>query len=152
MGYTLERTQVVPRPLEETFAFFSEPGNLGRITPPWLKFELRTPEQIEMGEGVELHYRIRPLGFPQRWTSRIVRWNPPDSFIDEQVSGPYSYWRHTHRFHQTPEGTEIHDRVDYDLPFAAVGRVVHTLIVSRQLRAIFNYRRVKVEELLGEAP
>lgn len=152
MGYTLERTQVVPRPLEETFAFFSEPANLGRITPPWLKFELRNKGPIEMQEGVELHYRIRPLGFPQRWTSRIVRWNPPDGFIDEQVSGPYSHWRHTHRFHEVPDGTEIHDRVDYGLPLGPLGRVAHTLIVSRQLRAIFNYRRVKIEELLGEAP
>jgi ligand-binding SRPBCC domain-containing protein len=36
----IERRQVVPRVLEETFAFFAEPANLARITPPWLGFAL----------------------------------------------------------------------------------------------------------------
>ncbi|HUH12506.1 MAG TPA: hypothetical protein VMK65_05330, partial [Longimicrobiales bacterium] len=36
--YVLERSQEVPLPIEEAFAFFSDPANLARITPPWLGF------------------------------------------------------------------------------------------------------------------
>jgi ligand-binding SRPBCC domain-containing protein len=36
----IERRQVVARGLEETFAFYAEPANLARITPPWLGFAL----------------------------------------------------------------------------------------------------------------
>jgi ligand-binding SRPBCC domain-containing protein len=36
--YTLRREQVVPRPPEEVFGFFSDARNLQKITPPWLNF------------------------------------------------------------------------------------------------------------------
>jgi len=32
----LGREQLVPRPLEEVFAFFADAANLELITPPWL--------------------------------------------------------------------------------------------------------------------
>jgi ligand-binding SRPBCC domain-containing protein len=111
----IERTQWVPVPLEETFRFFADPRNLGRITPPWLAFSLERAElkavatregrdaseagdDIEMAEGLRLHYRIRPLLVPQRWTSEITVWDPPHRFVDEQVRGPYRRWHHEHRF------------------------------------------------------
>ena len=36
----LQRTQLVPRDLDETFAFFADPRNLEAITPPWLHFRI----------------------------------------------------------------------------------------------------------------
>jgi len=36
----LERTQWVPRDLDEVFAFFADPRNLAEITPPWLHFRI----------------------------------------------------------------------------------------------------------------
>ena len=44
--HRLERVQLVPRPLAEVFAFFSRPGNLEQITPPWLRFKLLTAETL----------------------------------------------------------------------------------------------------------
>ena len=38
--YVLERTQVVPVPIEEAFTFFADARNLERITPPWLRFRI----------------------------------------------------------------------------------------------------------------
>ena len=46
--HELHREQVVPRPPGETFAFFARARNLERITPPWLRFEVLTPEPITM--------------------------------------------------------------------------------------------------------
>jgi hypothetical protein len=41
--YVLERRQWLPLSLERTFGFFADPGNLARITPPWLGFRIVTP-------------------------------------------------------------------------------------------------------------
>jgi ligand-binding SRPBCC domain-containing protein len=164
--HLIERTQWVSVPLEETFRFHADPRNLGRITPPWLAFTLERAElqgvatregrnaseagdDIEMAEGLRLHYRIRPLLVPQRWTSEITVWDPPHRFVDEQVRGPYRRWHHEHRFRSVPGGTEITDRVEYELPLGPLGKLAHLLLVRRQLGSIFDYRERTITKLLG---
>lgn len=147
-AYVLERKQRVPRPLEEVFAFFSDPRNLARITPPWLAFRaLDSGDDLTMREGLRIHYEIRPLVIPQRWTSVITVWDPPHRFVDEQLRGPYRRWHHLHEFTRSHEGTEIRDRVTYQLPFGLLGRLAHALFVRRQLEAIFAYRHRRVQQL-----
>ncbi len=46
-----------------------------------------------------------------------------------------------------PDGTEIRDVVTYQLPFGLVGRLVHRLLVRRQLETIFDFRERAVREL-----
>ncbi|MGD2135184.1 MAG: SRPBCC family protein [Gemmatimonadales bacterium] len=145
--YVLERTQGVTRPLEEVFQFFSDPRNLARLTPPWLAFRALDSGDLTMREGLRIHYRIRLLGVPQRWTSVITVWDPPHRFVDEQLRGPYRRWHHLHEFTRSNDGTQIRDRVTYQLPFGPLGRLAHVLFVRRQLEAIFTYRRHRVEEL-----
>ena len=146
--YRLERSQIVPRTLEEVFPFYADPGNLSRLTPGWLGFTVLTPE-VEMRAGARIDYRVRPLGVPQRWTSLISVWDPPHRFVDEQVHGPYSRWHHLHEFRAVEGGTEIRDTVTYALPLGPLGRLAHALLVRHQLRAIFEYRERRVNELFG---
>jgi hypothetical protein len=47
-----------------------------------------------MEEGTTIDYRLRLLGVPLRWQARVLDWVPPDGFEDEQVRGPYRFWRH----------------------------------------------------------
>lgn len=58
--HRLEREQYIDRPLGDVFHFFAEAHNLERITPPWLSFEVLTPDPIEMG-GDEVDYAM-PFG------------------------------------------------------------------------------------------
>jgi ligand-binding SRPBCC domain-containing protein len=147
--YRLARSLFVPRPLDQVFPFFAEPRNLARITPPWLGFRIVTDGDLTMRQGLEISYRIHPLGLPQRWTSRISVWDPPQRFVDEQLRGPYRDWHHLHEFREVAGGTEIRDEVTYELPFGALGRIAHRLIVRRQLESIFDHRERVVRELLG---
>ena len=147
MEYTLHRVQRVPTPLDETFDFFSRPENLGRITPPWLAFTM-VSDDAAMREGLRIEYRIRPLGFPQKWVSEITAYEPPHRFVDEQRTGPYAGWHHEHRFRAVAGGTEVEDTVTYALPFGPLGRLAHFLLVRRQLEAIFRYRQERLGELL----
>ncbi|MBE0593645.1 MAG: SRPBCC family protein [Gemmatimonadales bacterium] len=144
----LERVQAVPRPLNEVFAFYANPDNLARITPPWLGFRVLTPRE-EMRAGLLIEYRIHPLGVPQRWVSEITVWDPPRRFVDEQRRGPYRRWHHLHEFRATAGGTEIRDRVIYELPLGPLGRLAHALFVRRQLESIFAFRERVVRELFG---
>jgi hypothetical protein len=74
-----------------------------------------------------------------RWRTLITGWNPPYSFEDTQVAGPYKKWVHTHTFERSGDTTIITDKVVYALPFGFLGRLAHPL-VKRQLNRIFSYR------------
>jgi ligand-binding SRPBCC domain-containing protein len=147
--YRLERVQVVPRPIDETFAFFADAANLEAITPLRLGFHFLTPPPIAMGQGALIEYRLRWRGLPLRWLTRIEERSENESFVDRQIRGPYSLWLHEHTFEPAPGGTRMRDVVTYALPFGPLGRLAHALLVRRDLERIFDYRALRVAELAG---
>jgi len=144
--YELTAVQILPRPRSEVFAFFADAGNLEAITPPWLGFHILTPKPIPMAAGTLLDYRIRLRGLPVRWRTRIVLWEPPDRFVDEQLRGPYRLWEHEHTFTEVETGTRVADRIRYAVPG---GALIHRLLVAPDLQRIFGYRRDRMRELYG---
>jgi ligand-binding SRPBCC domain-containing protein len=137
----------VPLPIERVFPFFYDVLNLQRITPPELDFRILTPLPIEIRKGTKVDYRLRLYHFPFAWRSEITRWEPPLKFVDEQVSGPYRLWAHTHNFRANGEGTVVEDEVAYRLPFWPLGEIVYPL-VRAQLKRIFQYRHRMIGRLL----
>jgi len=144
-GFLLVSRVKVPRQREEVFDIFANAYNLEDLTPPTLRFEILTPDPIVMRTGLILDYRLRLRGIPFRWQSEIVVWEPPQRFVDEQRSGPFLWWIHEHSFQDDGGHTLMTDRVRYGVPG---GAVVNTLIVVRDLKAIFDYRAKRLETLL----
>jgi len=148
--HELKTTTTLSMPIDEVFAFFSEAGNLERVTPPELGFQIDTPLPIEMGKGTLIEYTLRLFGFPIRWRTLISEWNPPHGFVDEQLKGPYRFWHHTHTFREDDGGTVIGDEVRYALPFGPLGRVAHGLYVRRDLERIFEYRSEVIAQIFPD--
>lgn len=150
--FVLERTTKIDATVEEVFTFFSAPENLGRITPPSMRFTIRSGPDRRLREGDRIEYAIRVFGLPMRWTTRIATWRDGESFSDLQERGPYRYWLHTHTFSHADGGVEMKDRVEYELPFGFLGSVFGGWLVRRQLDRIFEYRGRVVQEIFGGAP
>ena len=147
--YSIDQTQEIAAPLPEVFAFFANPSNLARITPPWLSFRISGAAPETLAEGSRLEYRIRWSAFSIRWVTRITQWRPPFAFADIQEKGPYASWIHTHRFAERNGSVVMADHVDYAQPFGPLGRLVHRLRVRRQLEQIFDYRRRAIDEIFA---
>jgi uncharacterized protein (TIGR01777 family) len=145
----LTREQWLARPPEEVFPFFSDPYNLERITPDFLRFRVDGMDTAQVQQGTSIDYRLAVHGLPMRWRSRIDSWQPNRSFVDVQTRGPYDVWHHTHEFEPANGGTIVRDRVRYALPFGALGELVAGGLVERDLAMIFDVRRARMEEALA---
>lgn len=140
--YNLKRTQELPISLEKAWEFFSSPGNLKKITPAKMGFDIISDENIgAMYPGMIIRYIVRPtLGIPIHWVTEITHVNEPYYFVDEQRFGPYAFWHHQHRFKPTENGVLMEDEVNYALPLGILGRFAHWLFVKKQLNEIFDHR------------
>ncbi len=106
-----------------------------------------------MYPGQIIHYRIKPvLNIPIEWVTEITHVQKPDYFIDEQRLGPYKLWHHEHRFEPISHGVLMHDYLYYQLFFGCLGRALHSLWVKKEVEAIFQYRKEKLEQLFGVYP
>ena len=145
--YELYRTQFIKHSINKVFLFFSKPENLEQITPPNLNFSIITPRPIEMKQGLLIDYKVRIKGIPVRWRSLISSYEPPYSFIDQQIEGPYSTWIHNHTFEEKDGGTLVTDHVKYQIPFGLFGRIAHFIFVAKDLKNIFDYREKTISSV-----
>jgi hypothetical protein len=147
-GSTREKVseQWVPHAPEEIWPFFCDEGNLEELTPGFLNFEVLGKSTRKIGEGTLIDYRLKLNGIPMGWQSRIESWEPARRFVDTQVKGPYSYWRHAHEFIPLANGTLMRDVVRYRLPLGWLGSVVAGRKVEAQVDQIFSYRSTKIAE------
>ena len=146
--HALERSQRVAGSPGEVFRFFADPYNLEKITPPWLRFKLRS-RPLGMAAGAEIQYSLRLHGLPIRWVSRIDAWEPPHRFVDVQVHGPYRLWHHTHSLEPGGDDVLMLDAVRYALPLGSLGELVHRKLVRHDLERIFDYRHEAIERAFG---
>ncbi len=149
--HVLKQQQVLPISRQEAWEFFSTPRNLNDITPADLGFTMTYSSSEKMVEGQIITYRIRiaPL-IHVPWVTEIKSVKEPQSFIDNQISGPYTLWHHLHHFEETPEGVLMTDLVHYALPFGPLGSIAHAVFVRRKLEHIFSYRRQTLEKHFGK--
>jgi hypothetical protein len=146
------RAQWVASDIDTVFSFFSDAYNLEKITPDFMGFRVLGLEPDHMGNGTTIRYRLRLRGLRMRWKSRIDSWDPPRSFVDSQIRGPYALWHHSHEFTPHEGGTLVVDRVRYRLPLGTLGDLVAGSTVGRDLKRIFAYRYEVVEALFGAPP
>ncbi len=146
--HVLQQSQQLPISLEEAWDFFSTPRNLDQITPKDLGFRITYSSSEKMVEGQIITYKIRIAPFIHLpWVTEIKSVKEPQSFIDTQLSGPYTLWHHLHQFTPNDQGVLMTDLVHYALPFGPLGSLVHGLFVRKKLISIFAYRKQLLTEL-----
>lgn len=148
-AFVLRSSVVLGQSRERVFEFFSDAFRLQQITPEWLNFRVLTPAPIHIRTGCLIDYSIRLHGIPIRWRTEISSWDPPFSFTDRQLKGPYRLWEHLHTFEAVPEGTLAVDEVRYRV-FG--GRLINRFFVQKDLERIFNFREKTMLELFPSQP
>lgn len=166
-------SQWVSYPVEIVFAFFANPDNLPLLSPEALKMRIERLDLVQApapheigghsgvqtelaaGAGTEMKLSFQPTPFiPMRvsWVARIAEFLWFDHFCDEQVRGPFAFFRHRHgvrrEMQQGRAGTRLTDDVEFELPFGAIGRLGGG-IVRRQMEQMFRTRQERLPEILA---
>lgn len=137
---TFERRSVVPVPAAELYAWHARPGAFERLNPPWDPVEVEERSGgLEVGARTVIKMKAGPV--PQRWVAVHTACEPGRMFRDEQQSGPFARWVHTHRFEDRGDGTsELIDQVEYQLPLGPLGSVFGGGFTRATLERMFAYR------------
>lgn len=103
----------------------------------------RTSGLIGLGETVT--WRARHFQIPWSLTSQVTAFDPPDSFVDEQVSGLFLRFRHVHRFAAVDGGTLMTDRWRHRSPLGPLGRLVDRMVLDRYMRRLLEARNASLK-------
>jgi ligand-binding SRPBCC domain-containing protein len=147
--YQLHKTQLVNGSIEDVWDFISSPGNLKRITPDYMGFEINSKDMPgKMYPGLIISYTVKPLlGIKMIWVTEITHVEDMKYFVDEQRVGPYSMWHHEHFIEPAGDGVLMTDIVSYSPPFGFLGALANRIFIGKQLESIFRYRENKLKEL-----
>lgn len=162
----LEFEEWVPFPVENVFAFFSNPENLPRIMPAASATRLDRVNLVSppgtahtsaagVGTTIATSFRVIPvLPFRARWIARITEFERNHHFADVQDQGPFKSWHHRHEFisetRQSMTGTLVRDVIDYEVGFGRLGDMANFVFVRRQMEATFRERQAKLPHLLRQ--
>jgi ligand-binding SRPBCC domain-containing protein len=163
MRYNLRCEQWVPVPLERVFAFFADPRNLPRITPPELSSRIERlklvaadpahPTFAAAGSDVVVSFRVPIAGFRMQHIAHITEFGMNRFFRDQHSRWPLMDWDHRHEFeaaeHDGISGTIVRDDLRYALGPGIFGAIPNMLLVRRQLEKMFHFRRRALEELVA---
>ena len=149
--YTLHQTLTIPSTIDKVWDFISSPGNLKKITPEYMGFDVTTKNLPEkMYPGMIIGYKVSPfLGIKMTWVTEITQVSELKYFVDEQRVGHYKMWHHQHFIEPVEGGVLMTDIVDYQPPLGFIGAIANQLVIKSQLNEIFSYRTKQLEAYFG---
>jgi ligand-binding SRPBCC domain-containing protein len=147
--YIHKHVTIISKSVEKTFEFFSHPENLGKVTPPYLRFTFLTPLPIDMRKGTIIDYRLTIHKLRIHWRTEITVWEPPHRFVDKQIKGPYKLWVHEHSFESVTRGTQMTDLVEYAVPGGILAPLIQFFFIRKDLETIFRYRELTFSGIFG---
>lgn len=164
----------LPFPREDVFTWYTRPGALTRLHPPFAGSVVEEPvggPVNDAGSIIRLNLpgllgtsaaaaaaslsTVLPFRIPSSltWTSRHEDFEQGRSFSDVMVSGPMRRWQHDRRFSDEGAGTILQETVTYEFPLLprlphGVGSLIDRLF-SDELRRIFDFRTRQTTEDLA---
>ncbi|HEY9800118.1 MAG TPA: SRPBCC family protein [Leptolyngbyaceae cyanobacterium] len=124
---------------EVVWKFHERPDILQLLTPPWQPVRVvRREGGLEVGAITEFKLFLGPV--PLTWLARHTECDKYRLFTDTQISGPFEYWIHRHRFEPENGQTRLTDDISYIMPGGETIEFVSGWLVQAQLEAMFRYR------------
>lgn len=86
------------------------------------------------------------FGFWLQHTSKIVKLEKPNSFVDLMIDGHFTYFVHKHEFTQEGAITIMKDQLLYKVPYGILGKIFDKLVLKRYLTHFLRYRNEMIKK------
>jgi ligand-binding SRPBCC domain-containing protein len=125
----LENSVRIDAPLEKVWSVLATLDALERYDPGVVKSAIVTP--IHEGPGAARRCDLKPGGW---FKERIAEWKPNQSLSFELFECTLPVRRLKHRYTLTPDGsgTTVHQRMEYELKFGPLGKLMDAMMVRRK--------------------
>ena len=139
----------IPFPVEDVFGWHMRPGALERLLPPWEDVRVVAREGgISDGGLVRIRARRGPLAAEIK--VRHTAFEDRRLFRDEQISGPFQSWVHSHEFEAAGEdATLLRDRIEWEPPGGAAGKIFARGVIETELQRFFAFRGRRIAQDLA---
>jgi lipocalin/uncharacterized protein YbjT (DUF2867 family)/ligand-binding SRPBCC domain-containing protein len=135
----------------DVFRWHEQPGTLAALTPAGL---VRI-EQQEGGirDGGRVTVSIGLGRARRRWSMRHYGYIDGRRFCDEQVSGPFAVWRHSHLFESLGSSQTLYeDRIEFAVARRRTLNRLAAAVLRPTLRVVFAHRHRVVRTAIANAP
>jgi ligand-binding SRPBCC domain-containing protein len=86
-----------------------------------------------IGLNESLTWRAKHFGIYQKLNSKITKFDRPNYFSDEMISGAFSEFKHGHYFAESDSGTLMTDIFDYKSTFVILGKLADKLLLKKYM-------------------
>ncbi len=129
----------LPVSAQAAYDWHLRPGAFQRMSPPWEVSRVLSNDGVRNGGRTVIEIQFGPT--KRQWIAEHRDVVDGVGFVDEQIDGPFAYWRHQHRVEPLgPDRCVLEDHVDYRLPLGDLGQLFGGGIASRRLERMFEYR------------
>ncbi|MCJ7629407.1 MAG: TIGR01777 family oxidoreductase, partial [Longimicrobiales bacterium] len=133
-----------PFPSEEVFAWHKRPGAFERLSPPWVRVRVLKREG-GMHDGGRVVLAIKQGPAEMELELRHTAFEEGRLFRDEQVSGPFEKWIHSHRFIPADDGgCFLEDEIEWTPPMGSAGRLFAEGFIEKALVRAFSFRHSRL--------
>lgn len=124
----VKRDIVVHAPLEEVFAYVSEPAKMVEWTPGLIEVRV----VLGTGAGQQFEWTCKMAGLLLRGQSTVVEFVPNERSVHQSIGTIGGVWTYTVEPHD--EGTKLTIEAEYTIPVPVLGKVAEHLAVKRNMR------------------
>jgi ligand-binding SRPBCC domain-containing protein len=93
-----------------------------------------------ISKGETITWKGKHFGFLLQHQSIITEMQEPNYFVDEQLKGHFTSFRHEHHFEEKNGNTVMKDILQYETPYGLFGRLFNKLLLKRHLTNFLTER------------
>ncbi|MEO1431919.1 MAG: SRPBCC family protein [Cyanobacteria bacterium J06632_19] len=134
-----KHSSIINAPVEVVWKFHQRADVVKLLIPPWQSIQVIRREGI-FGIGTMTEYRLFLGALSITWLARHTECEEYGFFTEEQISGPFEFWRHQHNFERENNQTRLTDEIIFSLPGGEAVDFMSGWLIKSQLEGMFRYR------------